>query len=88
MVLETDTTFTLQFSRFISLLRTIVESKQLSTDNFLRVLTEYCTVTVMHACYLRSEEIVPAGLDRFVSCDSEGETDIFIPDRVDTLSER
>ena len=42
----------------------------------------YCT------CYGRSEEIVPAGLDRFVSCDSEGETDIFIPDRVDTLSER
>ena len=39
-------------------------------------------------CYGRSEEIVPAGLDRFVSCDSEGETDIFIPDRVDTLSER
>ena len=48
----------------------------------------YCTVTVMYDCYLRSEEIVPAGLDRFVSCDSEGETDIFIPDRVDTLSER
>jgi len=32
----------------------------------------------------RSEEIVPAGLDRdrFISCDSEGETDIFIPDNI------
>ena len=49
----------------------------------------HCTVLYcMHDCYGRSEEIVPAGLDRFVSCDSEGETDIFIPDRVDTLSER
>ena len=47
----------------------------------------YCTVLYC-TCYGRSEEIVPAGLDRFVSCDSEGETDIFIPDRVDTLSER
>ena len=36
---------------------------------------------------IRSEEIVPAGLDRMVSVEavSDGETDFFIPD---TLSER
>ena len=33
----------------------------------------------------RSEEIVPAGMDRQYTCDSEGETEIFIPD---TISER